>query len=75
MPQFMEGDLYTALNAKNVPPKHPAVIYPGSRGRQIEREFREWLIKCHEVSLYDAMFDSAPLKWGLEIAWKNGCGW
>lgn len=46
---FPEGDLNTALNAKYVLPKHPAVIYPGVRGRNIQKEFREWLIKCHEV--------------------------
>lgn len=47
--QFPEGDLNTALNAKYVLPKPAAVIYPGVRGRNIQKEFREWLIKCHEV--------------------------
>lgn len=47
--QFPEGDLNTALNAKYVLPKPPAVIYPGVRGRNIQKDFREWLIKCHEV--------------------------
>lgn len=45
--QFLEGDLHTALNVKYVLPSHPAVIYPG--GRNIQKEFREWLVKCHEV--------------------------
>ncbi|CAM9280554.1 unnamed protein product [Ascophyllum nodosum] len=55
--QFPEGDLHTALNATNVPPKHPAVIYPGSRGRQIEKDFRDWLIKCHETLDIEYRFD------------------
>ena len=46
---FPEGDLNTALNAKYVLPKPAAVIYSGTRGRNIQKEFREWLIKCHEV--------------------------
>lgn len=47
--QFQEGDLHAALNANYAMPKQPAVIYSGVRGRSIQKEFREWLIKCHEV--------------------------
>ncbi|CAM9825307.1 unnamed protein product [Scytosiphon promiscuus] len=47
--QFLEGDLHTALNSSYALPKHPAVIYPGVRGRSIQKEFREWLIRCHET--------------------------
>ncbi len=53
---FPEGDLNAALNAKYVLPKHPAVIYPGVRGRNIQKEFREWLIKCHEVCMCVNMY-------------------
>eukprot|EP00752_Nemacystus_decipiens_P004173 g3816.t1 len=55
--QFPEGDLNTALNAKYVLPKPPAVIYPGFRGRNIQKEFREWLIKCHETLDIEYRFD------------------
>ncbi|CAM9694050.1 unnamed protein product [Ectocarpus sp. 12 AP-2014] len=55
--QFLEGDLHTALNASYLPPKHPAVIYPGVRGRNIQKEFREWLIKCHETLDVEYRFD------------------
>eukprot|EP00903_Cladosiphon_okamuranus_P018047 g16608.t1 len=55
--QFPEGDLNTALNAKYVLRKPPAVIYPGVRGRNIQKDFREWLIKCHETLDIEYRFD------------------
>lgn len=65
--QFPEGDLNTALNAKYVLPKPPAVIYPGVRGRNIQKEFREWLIKCHEVCRYHGNCNYTSLHLSLHV--------
>ncbi|CAN0549558.1 unnamed protein product, partial [Ectocarpus sp. 8 AP-2014] len=39
---FREGDLHSALNDTN-----PPVVYAGLGGRNIHKDFRKWLIKCH----------------------------
>ena len=70
--QFPERDLHTALNATNVPPKHPSIIYSGSRGRQIEKNFRDWLIKCHETLDIEYRFDDKILSASGARNAKNG---
>ncbi|CAM9801347.1 unnamed protein product [Pylaiella littoralis] len=68
--QFLEGDLHTALNVKYVLPSHPAVIYPG--GRNIQKEFREWLVKCHETLDIEYRFDDkVPPQDAMHDKWRT----